>query len=109
MVEPVDPFERGELDGFERAPWPTPVDHLGLVEAVDGLGQGVVVAVADAAYGRLDTGFGQTLGVFDRDVLGASITMMNKPSTVQRPPVMQSLLESIEHETGMCRSRNTPA
>ena len=109
MVEPVDPFERGELDGFERAPWPTPVDHLGLVEAVDGLGQGVVVAVADAAYGRLDTGFGQTLGVFDRDVLAASITVMNKPSTVQRPPVMQRLLESIENEARMCRSRNTPA
>jgi len=36
--------------------------------------------------------------------LAASITMMNKPSAMQRPPVMQSLLESIEHETGMCRS-----
>src|SRR6202162_3667356 len=109
MVEPVDPFQGGELDGFERAPGPTPVDYLGLVEAVDGLGQGVVVAVADAADGRLDPGFGQALGVFDRDVLAASITMMNKPSTMQRPPVMQSLLESIEHKAGMCRSRNTPA
>ena len=29
MVEPVDPFERGELDGFEVAPWSPPVDHLG--------------------------------------------------------------------------------
>jgi hypothetical protein len=28
---------------------------------------------------------------------------------MQRPPVMQSLLESIEHEAGMCCSRNTPA
>jgi hypothetical protein len=27
--------------------------------------------------------------------------MMNKPSAMQRPPVMQSLLESIEHEAGM--------
>src|SRR5260370_3522432 len=35
--------------------------------------------------------------------------MMNKASSMQRPPVMQSLLESIEHEAGMCGSRNTPA
>jgi hypothetical protein len=35
MVEPVDPFQGGELDGFERAPGPPPVDHLGLVEAIN--------------------------------------------------------------------------
>jgi hypothetical protein len=52
------------------------VDHLGLVEAIDGLGQGVVVAVADAADGRLDPGFGQALGVFDRDVLAASDALL---------------------------------
>jgi hypothetical protein len=52
MVEPVDPFERGIFDSFEAAPRSTPVDHLGLVEAVDGLGQSVVVAVADAANRR---------------------------------------------------------
>ena len=28
MVEPVDPFERGELDSFQRAPWPAPADQL---------------------------------------------------------------------------------
>src|SRR4029077_4037109 len=35
-----------------------------------------VVAVADAAHRRLDTGVGQAFGVFDRDVLAASVTMM---------------------------------
>jgi hypothetical protein len=30
MVEPVDPFERGELDGFQRTAWPSPADDLGL-------------------------------------------------------------------------------
>jgi hypothetical protein len=30
--------------------------------------------------------------------------MVNKPTTMQRPPVMQSLLESVEYEAGMCRS-----
>ena len=44
VVEPVDPLERGIFDGFEAAPRPASVDHLGFVEAVDGLGQSVVVA-----------------------------------------------------------------
>ena len=39
MVEPVDPFDRGVFDGFKAAPRSTPVDHLGLVGAVDRLGQ----------------------------------------------------------------------
>jgi hypothetical protein len=46
------------------------MDHFGLVEAVDGLGQRVVVGIADAADGRFDPGFGEVLGVADRDVLG---------------------------------------
>lgn len=29
IVEPVDPFERGELDGLEAAPQPASVDDLG--------------------------------------------------------------------------------
>ena len=50
MIEPVDPFESGELDGFDVSPRPAPVDHLGLVETVDALGQGVVVTVPDTAH-----------------------------------------------------------
>jgi len=46
------------------------VDQLGLEQAVDGFGEGVVVAVADAADRRLDAGLEQALGVADRDVLG---------------------------------------
>jgi hypothetical protein len=42
VVEPVHPFQGGELDGFQGAPWSAAPDHLGLVEAVDGLG-GIVL------------------------------------------------------------------
>jgi hypothetical protein len=38
MVEPVDLLEDGILDRLEATPQPTPVDHLGFVEAVDRLG-----------------------------------------------------------------------
>ena len=42
VAEPVDPFERGELNRLEAAPWPAPVDHLGLEQAVDRLGERIV-------------------------------------------------------------------
>jgi hypothetical protein len=45
------------------------MDDLGLVEAVDRLGESVVVAVADAADGRFNAGFRQTLRVADADIL----------------------------------------
>jgi hypothetical protein len=54
VVEPVDPFERGELDSFEGSPRPTLMDDLGLVETADRLGQSIVIAVADAADRRFD-------------------------------------------------------
>jgi hypothetical protein len=47
------------------------MDDLSLVEAVDRFGEGVVIRVADAAEGRLDPGFGETLGVLDPNLLGA--------------------------------------
>src|SRR5262252_5580172 len=69
VVEPVHPFQGRELDSFEASPWPAPMDHLGLVETVDGLGESVVIGISDTADRRFDTGFSQALSVFDRDVL----------------------------------------
>ena len=46
------------------------MDHLGLVEAVDGFGESIVIGISDAADRRLDTCFSQALSVFDGDVLG---------------------------------------
>ena len=65
VVEPRYPFERGELDCFLGFPWSPAVNQFGLVQAVDGLGQGVVAAVALAAHRRLDASFRQSLGVPD--------------------------------------------
>lgn len=48
------------------------MNQFGLVQAIDGLGQGVVVTVALAAHRRLDARIGQPLGVPDADVLRAS-------------------------------------
>ena len=40
VVEPVDPFQGGELNGVEVAPRPAPVNDLGLVKPVEGFGEG---------------------------------------------------------------------
>ena len=62
--------KRGELDGLEVPPWSAPVDHLGVVETVDGFGDGIVVEISDTADRGLHACFSQALGVFDRDLLG---------------------------------------
>ena len=59
----MDPLEGGELNVFETTPGPTSTDHLGLVEADDGFSQSVIVRVASAADGRLNTRLGEPLGV----------------------------------------------
>jgi hypothetical protein len=78
MVEPVHPFERGEFDCLEGPPWS--MDDLRIVEAVDGLSERVVVAVADAADGRLDPGFCQALGVFYGNVLASPVAECTSPA-----------------------------
>ena len=52
-------------------PGPLPPDDLGLVKAVDGLGKGIVITVADAAHGRHEIGFGLALGVGHSQTLHA--------------------------------------
>jgi hypothetical protein len=47
IVEPVDPFQGGELDSFQRAPGPTPADDLSLEQAIDGFGEGIVCTSLD--------------------------------------------------------------
>jgi len=46
VVEPVDVVERGPLDVFDVAPGTLSINQLALVEAVERLGQSIVVAVA---------------------------------------------------------------
>ncbi len=57
IIEPVHLFEGGEFHGLSVTPGSPALDHLGLERTVDGFGEGIVVAVADAAYGWFDAGF----------------------------------------------------
>ena len=49
VVEPVDPLDRREFDAVDVAPRAAAANDLGLVEANDGLNEGVVVNLAMVA------------------------------------------------------------
>jgi hypothetical protein len=71
VVEPVDPFQGGVLDLVDALPGAAPADQLGLVQADDRLGQGVVVGVAAGADRGDRPSLGEALGVADRQILAA--------------------------------------
>ena len=77
------------------------MDDLGFVKAVDRFGESIVIGVADAADGGLDASLSQALGVFDRDVLAAPVTVMDEAGARRRPPLMEGLLQGIQNEPGM--------
>ena len=69
-VVPIDPEEGRELECFDGVPGSFVVDALCFVEADDALGEGVVVAVADAADRGQRAGLNEFLGVANREILG---------------------------------------
>src|SRR5260370_37271401 len=70
LVEPVDVLEGRVLDVVESPPGSVVANHLRLVEPVERLGQGVVVAIPAGTHGRRHTGVGKALRVADRQILG---------------------------------------
>lgn len=70
IVEPVHPFEHSVFDSFKGSPGSSPMYHLCLVKAVDRLGQGVVIAVANTSDRGFYPCFGEAFGVLDREILG---------------------------------------
>ena len=70
VVEPVDPFQGGELDVVDVLPRSPSADHFGLVEPVDGFRERVVVGIALRSDRGDRSGLGETFGVADGEVLG---------------------------------------
>jgi len=69
------------------------VDDLGLVKTVDGLGEGVVVAVADTADRRLDPGLGEPLGVSaSRAKLAWAVRLARQPTSSHRGAIGSSAM-----------------
>lgn len=108
VIEPVDPFERGIFNRLEGSPGSASMDDLGLVEAVDCLGQSVVVAVADAADRWLDPGLGKPFAVSDRDVLATAIGVMDETAAARRSAIMECLFERIEQTSAIDNVDGSP-
>ncbi len=68
VVEPVEVVQGRDLDLLRRLPRTVGIDQLGLVETDDGLGEGVVVGVADGADRRRDTNSCEAFGECDGGV-----------------------------------------
>jgi len=108
VVEPVNPFQGGDFHGFAAAPG-LPVNQLSFIQAVDGLSQGVVVTIAFAANRGLYSGFSETLGVSNGDVLATSVAMVDQTVHVARPSGVQGLLQGIQNEVCLHAVAHTPA
>jgi hypothetical protein len=67
------------FDVVEALPGAVGVDQFGLVQAHVGLGQGVVVGVADGPDRGVDASVGEAMGEGDRGVLGAGVGVVDQP------------------------------
>lgn len=108
MVVPVHPFQGRHFYSFAALPR-LAVDPLGLVQTVDGLSQCVVVAVALAANRGLNASLCQPLGIADRDVLAATVAVMDQTTRAMRLAGIQGLFLSIQHKVGFHARTDSPA
>ena len=73
MIEPSHPFKGSQFHGQLGFPRGFAVNQFSFVQAIDRLGQRVVIAVTTAADRGFYPGLGEALGVADADILRASV------------------------------------
>ncbi len=78
MIEPGHPFQGGQFQRFPCFPGGSFVDQFSLVQTINSLCQCVVVAVPLATGRGFYTCFGETLGITDGDLLGASVGVVDE-------------------------------
>ena len=84
VVDPVDRFQRSELNLFNITPRSFSPDRLGFVKTVDRLHESIVAGVSDAADRWLHAGIFQSLCLFYCNRLNASVAMMNEAAAGDR-------------------------
>lgn len=107
---PVHPPQGGQFDVLDGLPQPLAsgsIDQLGIVVAVDGLGQVVVVAVPDGSYGGHRTDLGEAFTVANRCELRSGIEVTGQAR--QRVPRDQrGHLNRVEHHRRAHVRRDPP-
>jgi len=109
IVAPVPSPQRRHFDGSEAWPGSLTPDDLGLEQAVDGLGQGIVVGISDAADRWHQLCLRQTLGVAHGKMLRAPVRVMDKTIAGGGTPGMDGLLQRIRDETRGRAAADLPA
>ena len=74
---------------------------LGFEQANHTFGKCVVAGVTNGSDREIDFGFGQTLGVFDRQVLRSTIKVMDQALVVWRLSLSDSVFQRVEGELGL--------
>ena len=97
---PIDPFLGFLFDFAHRFPRADLVDDLGFEQACDTLGQCVVIGITDGFNREIDLGCGQSLGIFDRQILRSTVGMVDQVSVIRRFSLPDRLILSFEGEPG---------
>src|SRR5471032_1214067 len=108
MIEPGYPFQGRQFDGLARLPGSAAMYELRFVQAVDGLCQRIIIAVALTAHRGLNAGFCQALAVADGNILRAPVAMMNQGVVALRLAGVQRLFQGIQDEVGAHRTADAP-
>ena len=64
-------------DCFGGLPESLGVDELGLIEAVDGFGESIIVGIANTPHRGLKSSFCQPFGIANRQILATPVTVMD--------------------------------
>ncbi len=96
VVVPVDPFQGFPFDLTNGLPGSEGLDELGLEQADDAFGEGVVIGIPDAPDRGVDAGLGEPLGVSDRQVLAAAVAVVDQLVSLGRRPLADGLVQGLE-------------
>ena len=100
LVEPVEVFQGGELHVLQSAPRTVFANQLGLVETVEGFGQGVVVTVAPGTHRGNRPSLGQALGVAHGRVLNAPVGVVHQSLQLLAAAAPDSHLQGVQGQVG---------
>ena len=103
------PGQGGQLDLVGGVPGAAGADQLGLVQAVDRLGQRVVVAVASGADRADRAGLGEPLGVADAQVLPAAVGVVDQPVQAGIGAGPDGHLQGVQGQAGPQGAGDAPA
>jgi hypothetical protein len=108
LVKPVHPIEGFPLERLDCLPGAFLANNFGLVKAIDGLGQRIVVAVSGAAHRGLDSRLQEPLAVANGDVLRALVAVVNQPALVGFTGA-ERLLQGIQNKVCLHVATDPPA